>query len=249
MAAMFMERGWPTLKTPAVDDFGNAVWGDPEFTLPANEFERLREENFATYMLQYQGTVVPEAGERQLEPPQTVYSMPGSYAYTIQSWDTAEKPGRDRSETVCVTMSRGHDGRGYITDVYSGQPPVVALPNLVLEQWDRVHPDRVLIEEKSSGTTLYALLRQNTPVPVKAIKVGGRGHTKEERIRTAAPLIAQMAMPHDAPWAAKLKTQVTGWPYVHRDDILCALVQGALELFPTTARGQPPRLTVTYSGW
>jgi phage terminase large subunit-like protein len=249
MAQMFMERGWPTLRTPAVDDFGEAVWGDPEYTYPKEELERLKEENFVTYMLQYQGTVVAESGERQLEAPQTVYSMPGSYAYTIQSWDTAEKPGKDRSETVCITMARGHDGRGYILDVYSGQPPVVSLPNLVLEQWDRVQPQRVLIEEASSGSTLVALLRQNTPVPVKGVKVGGRGHTKEERVKAMAPHIKSLAMPHDAPWASKLKTQINGWPFVHRDDILMALVQGCEELFPTRARGRPPVLEMRYVGW
>src|SRR2546422_268897 len=30
-APMFMERGWPTLKPPAVNALGNAVWGAPEY--------------------------------------------------------------------------------------------------------------------------------------------------------------------------------------------------------------------------
>src|SRR2546422_5276137 len=76
----------------------------------------------------------------------SVYSMPGSYAYTIQSWDTAEKPGRDRSETVCVTMARGHDGRGYILDVYRSEEHTSELQS-------RLHlVCRLLLEKKKKET-------------------------------------------------------------------------------------------------
>lgn len=64
-----------------------------------------------------------------------------------------------------------------------------------------------------------------------------------------APHIKALAMPAEAEWASKVKTQVQGWPYVHRDDVLMAIVQGVEELFPVRARGTPPRLEVTYSGW
>src|SRR6266487_4232051 len=34
-AARFIERGWPTIITPAEDEFGNPTWGDPEYSFSA----------------------------------------------------------------------------------------------------------------------------------------------------------------------------------------------------------------------
>ena len=77
--------------------------------------------------------------------------LPGSFIYTLQSWDTANKSGEINDYSVCTTWGVAN-GKYYLLDVFRR----------------RLDYPEVLIEDKGSGTQLIQELKREGLLYVKA---------------------------------------------------------------------------------
>lgn len=250
LAGYFIQQGWATIRTPALDDNDKSVW----------EYEPGIDEGFSTalllkdrardpysFALQLQAIIVPEEGGAELRPARKIpaWQWPQSFKKTIQVWDTAEKQGPQRSETVGVTLSLGFDDMAYIRGLWSGQPAFADLINVLpgeIEAWLGEGLSEVLIEEKSSGTGLLSTLRRYSGYAhlLRAVQVGGRGRTREEAVKEIAAFTEYLRVPYEAPWADKVIQQLLAWGSGSgRDDIVMALTHGLKRLYSRGASRVP----------
>lgn len=249
LAGYFMELGWPTLRTPALDENGQSVWPyeGPNLGYRTEDLVKLRQEDPRSFMLMYQGTVVAEAGQGLLPVPKQSWEVPHTFAKVIQSWDTALEVTSGSSETAVTTWGKAHDGRVVWLDTWAGHISFNELPNKVLEKyWEfetkGLKPDVVLVEQASSGGPLLQQLRFATNLPVKGVTVGGRGKTKTERIMSVAKYFeTHVVVPAGAFWKGKALGQLMAYPD-GKDDILMSAIQALAYLFPPM--NKVPQLTV-----
>lgn len=134
----------------------------------------------------------------------------------IQSWDTASKAGQLNDYSVCTTWGVVAD-RYYLLDVVRERLEFPALKRRVIEEADRWKPERVLIEDKSSGMSLIQELRSTgfflcqpvTPEGDKASRLVGV---------TAMIEAGRVLLPHSAVWLEDYEHELCGFPAVRHDD-------------------------------
>lgn len=251
LAGYFMQQGWPTLLTPALDALGESTWPyeGEGVGYSTQFFEKMRDDDVRTFLINYQGEHVPPEEDAELAAPLTTWSLPHSYRQVVQVWDTATGLREANSQTAGSTFGLGHDGVLYWLDLVVGHIPVT-------RQWDEIQakflefeeqgltPRYVLMEQASSGETLIPMFKRATALPVKAIPVGGAHKTKTQRVQSVARWIpSHVRIPAAAPWRHKAIAQVLSWAPDGRakDDILMTLIH-ALHYFYGRAQGPVPMM-------
>lgn len=243
LAGYFMELGWPTLRTPALNDDGESNWPyeGPNLGYKTETLQKYRDEDPTTFMLAYQGTVVKEAGKGLIPlPVQTFETVPVKFSKVIQVWDTASEVRESASESACVTFGKALNGKVWWLDSWSGHIGFNELMPMVVEKHDELEDqgiavDKVLIEAASTGSALIPQVRANTGLgwKVQPVTVGGRGRTRGERVLSVAKYFEVVHIPAEAAWKGKALSQLIsyGTPGV-KDDILQAAVHALGEMFP-----------------
>ena len=129
--------------------------------------EAIREYNFAA---QYQqnpiplgGAIVKTAWLQYYEPGQ----RPERFSQTVQSWDTANKATELSDFSVCTTWG-ARDNRYYLLDVFRQRLNYPDLKRKVQELARRDRPNKILIEDKASGTQLIQDLKADGVYAVTA---------------------------------------------------------------------------------
>ena len=83
---------------------------------------------------------------------------------TIQCWDTAFKTGEQNDYSVCATWYRfkeGTEDRFFLADIFRGKIEFPELKRKVSELNARYKPQKILIEDKASGQSLYQELKRD----------------------------------------------------------------------------------------
>ena len=80
-------------------------------------------------------------------------AQPERFSFKLQSWDTANKSGELNDYSVCTTWGL-YNQYFYLLDVFRKRLNYPDLKRAVEQQWLLHKPDKVLIEDKSSGISL-----------------------------------------------------------------------------------------------
>lgn len=134
----------------------------------------------------------------------------------LQVWDTAHKKGATNDWSVCLTALET-DNAVYIVDVYRDRLEFPELKRKAQSLADLHQVDLVLIEDKSSGTSLIQELRRETTIPIYEVRVD---RDKEARANAAAPLLEQgrVFLDRDAKWVEDFVAECERFPNSRYDD-------------------------------
>ena len=241
-ASLIEQGGWEQVILPAIamedEEHHYDVAGMPIVTRrargealqpqrePVEVLEQLRRQmGNLTFSAQYQQDPIPTEGNLVKR------SWFGTYGpadllqmeRVVQSWDCASKTLDTHDFSVCVTAGI-KAGKIYIIDVFRAKLEMPELVRAVIEQANRYNPERVLIEDKGSGTGLLQALR--AAHFYKGLGVVPKGD-KMLRFSAVTPMIegGHVLLPEHASWKDDYLHEVCGFPATKRDDQVDATSQ------------------------
>jgi len=144
-------------------------------------------------------------------------------ARIIQSWDTAQKEKELNDPSVCSTWALSGD-KYYLIDVFVKKMIYPELRRTTQMLYDKWMPDTVLIEDKSSGTSLIQDLQTSTLLPVVPILPC---KDKVTRLSTCTSAIysGKVSLPNSAPWLFDFELEIAAFPNAPHDDQVDSLSQ------------------------
>lgn len=158
-----------------------------------------------------EGNLIRRAWFRQYHPAEI-----GDRGRIIQSWDTGIKAGANNDYSVCTTWAM-IDERIYLLAVLRERLEFPALVARVISEAKRFNAEKVLIEDKGSGSPLLQQLRDNGFWQGLAINP-----TRDKAVRFAGvtALIEQgrVYLPSSAPWVDDYLHELCGFPALRHDD-------------------------------
>jgi len=138
------------------------------------------------------------------------FTTPPRVAYTVHSWDTANKEEVSSAYSVCGTWKTAA-GRHYQTNVFREKMEYPALKRTVISLAERDNPDEIMIEDKASGIQLIQDLRKETSLPIIAIEPEA---DKLTRAINQSPLIEAglVYLPDQAAWLPDYESEIRAFP-------------------------------------
>lgn len=184
-----------------------------------NTLEQLRRDmGNLSFSAQYQQSPLPTEGNLVKR------SWFGTYQATdllgiervIQSWDLGSKTASSHDYSVCTSWGL-KAGNIYLLDVWRGKLEMPELCRKVIALSDVFKPERVLVEDKGSGTALLQALRAQyfhkaigyLPKGDKLVRLGGVTPTIESGC---------VHLPQSAPWLDDYLHELCGFPGTKHDD-------------------------------
>ena len=144
----------------------------------------------------------------------------------VQFWDTAEKVKESNDFSACVTMARTAN-EFFVVDVWADRVTFPGLIQAAKAQFAKWKPNRILVEDKSSGVQLVQTLRAQTRLPIEPRTPVGDKVARANRV-TGYPAAGLVLLPKSAPWLARFLDELERFPEGANDDIVDAFV-GAME--------------------
>ena len=138
--------------------------------------------------------------------------------YVLQSWDTANNCGELNDYSVCTTWGLFHMDF-YLLDVYRKRVTFPQLKRAVGELFRKFHPQKVMIEEKSSGISLIQELKSEGVYFIEPYKPAP-GSDKIMRLGAQSIKFenGRVFLPRQAPWLDDYERELTGFPGTKYDD-------------------------------
>lgn len=184
--------------------------------------------NFAA---QYQQEPIPEGGAIIQKDWLRFYcptEMPQRFWSIYQSWDTAIKSGELNDYTVCTTWG-AIDGKRYLLDVFRKRLDYPQLRAAVLDLAARFRPNRIVIEDRGSGTQLLqelpnlGLFNLTPYLPTAGMDKIVRLYNQSAQFEGGKVFLSQ-----EAPWLAAYVQELLTFPGSRYDDQVDSTTQ-ALE--------------------
>jgi predicted phage terminase large subunit-like protein len=172
------------------------------------------------FAAQYQQNPQPPSGnivKREWLKFYTPQEKPDDFGTILQSWDTAVKDTEDANFSVCTTWGvKG--GKAYLLDVFRRKlsfPDLKRFVQILAKQHDATV---VLVEDKSSGSSLIQQLRSEGFSKVRAAP--SLDGDKRARLNGQTPLIEGgfVLFPKRADWLDAYLTELLAFPSVSFDD-------------------------------
>jgi predicted phage terminase large subunit-like protein len=185
-------------------------------------YKRIRQESGEyIFQSQYQqdpmpleGGLVKRSWLRFYDPNQ----IPDRFEYVLQSWDTANKSGELNDFSVGTTWGI-YDGKVYLIDVYRQRADYPELRRVVINSYEKYNPNKVLIEDKASGT---ALIQELKLAGVFGVECYQPNPGTDKMLRFAAQAMkfekGQVYLPTEALWLEEYVREITGFPGTKYDD-------------------------------
>jgi predicted phage terminase large subunit-like protein len=152
--------------------------------------------------------------------------LPKRFSRIIQMWDTSYKTGQRHDRNCCLTLAKVNKPlRYYVLDLFVERMEYPELRRMAEAQYWKWNPDRVLIEDKSSGISLIQQLRRDTQIPIRAIPAVDDKVTRAHTV-TGTLEAGQVLVPARAPWLADFLKEIGSFPNGAHDDIVDTLVHG-----------------------
>lgn len=175
---------------------------------------------------------------------------PHQFSWTFQSWDTASKAEEVNNFSVCTTWGVV-DMNCYLIDVFRKRLIFPDLKRAVIEQYEKFHPFKVLIEEQASGIALIQALEAEFHYFVEAYKPQP-GSDKYMRLSAQSLKFenGNVYLPKEEEWLDEYVRELCGFPGCKYNDQVDSTSQ-ALDVMTnyqfsaTTPRAQPP----VYNPW
>lgn len=152
--------------------------------------------------------------------------IPDAADIIVHSWDTAqkEKEVNDPSALTVWKFGRG-TGRGYyLREVYKERIDYPTLKRKVKSYAARDNPMAILIEDKSSGSSLIQDLRENTKLPIIAIEPEGSKLFRASEV-SAMVEAGRLHLPEEAEWLVDFEGEFFGFPLSTNDDQVDSVTQ------------------------
>jgi predicted phage terminase large subunit-like protein len=245
-----LEDSWEVLSLPAIaeedEDFAiDSFLGSSTFSRQAGEALHPERDSLSTllqikqsigeynFQSQYQQSPVSREGGLIKTSWLKYYdALPGRFTYTLQSWDTANKSGELNDFSVCTTWGIFNE-HFYLLDVFRQRLNYPDLKRAVEQQWLKHTPNKVLIEDKSSGISLIQEL--------VGILYGLESYKPDPGADKLLRLNAQsirfengsVLLPRQASWLEDYVREITGFPGTRYDDQVDSTSQ-ALEVLSGT---------------
>jgi predicted phage terminase large subunit-like protein len=143
---------------------------------------------------------------------------PKKFSFVLQSWDTASKSGELNDYSVCTTWGV-YNSFLYLLDVWRKRVGYPELKQAALDLFRKHHPHKILIEDKSSGTSLIQDLRSDGVLRTEAHKLQ-TGVDKVVRFSTQTIHFEQrkVIIPEKSPWRDEWVREIIGFPSTKFDD-------------------------------
>ena len=137
------------------------------------------------------------------------------YQLIVQSWDTATSANPRSDFSVCTTWGF-RENKWYLLDVWRGQLDYPQLKAKVLDLVEKWDPDRVLIEDASSGRPL----RQELFGTDKRFQKITAKDDKEIRFQAACAPVEEgkVFLPAEASWLPAFKRELQSFPRATKYD-------------------------------
>lgn len=135
----------------------------------------------------------------------------------IQAWDTAYEDNDDADWSVCVTAAL-YGKKVYILDVYRKRLELPQLKEAIIQQYQQWLPERVYIENRASGKSVFQVLKQETGVPVSEIDPQGKDKVSRARSTTVFVENGRVYLPAGALWLDTFLNELTLFPESDHDD-------------------------------
>ena len=144
---------------------------------------------------------------------------PHEISYWLQSWDTAVKAKDINDYSVCTTWAMGKNGRFYLVDVFRKRLEYPELKKAVLVLRQQYRLQKLLIEDKASGSSLIQELKREAVPGVQGYEPP-QGQDKMMRLYALTHLFeaGKVFLPKQAPWLHDYRSELTGFPGTKHDD-------------------------------
>jgi predicted phage terminase large subunit-like protein len=145
------------------------------------------------------------------------YRMLPNLNRVVQFWDTAQKVGITNDYSVCATWGESDNGY-YLLDIWRNKVEAPQLEQAVKNMYEKFRPNAIMIEDKSSGSSLIQNLRQKTTLPILAFDPKQRD--KEVRASAVTPTVeaGKCFVPESAPWLEDFLLEHERFPNAEHDD-------------------------------
>ena len=168
--------------------------------------------------------------------------LPERFSQTIQSWDTANKATELSDYSVCTSWGV-HDKRYYLLGVFRQRLNYPDLRRKVQELAKRDRPNKILIEDKASGTQLIQDLKADGIYAVTAYQPpSGTDKIMRLHAQTAAFENGRVLLPARAPWLSDYINELISFPGSRHDDQVDSTTQ-ALDYLRTKSNNWFPNIT------
>jgi len=173
------------------------------------------------FSAQFQQNPVPEGGNiirtewlRYYEP----HEKPSHFTYTLLSVDSAYKV-KEVNDYSVATIWGYLSGNYYLLHVFRRRLEYPGLKREVLRLAKEFRVDKILIEDKASGTSLIQDLKAEGMLGIVPYEVSA-SMEKEMRMRVQAQLFEQskVLLPAQASWRDEYIRELTGFPGTRYDD-------------------------------
>jgi predicted phage terminase large subunit-like protein len=138
--------------------------------------------------------------------------------YVLQSWDTAYKGGEFNDYSVCTTWGT-FDGNFYLLDVFRKRLNFPELKRAILDLFKKYNPEKLLIEDKGSGTSMLQELKSEY---IWCLEAYNPQQGSDKLMRLAAQSVkfenGRVYLPKQAPWLDEYVLEITGFPGTKHDD-------------------------------
>jgi len=158
-----------------------------------------------------------------------------AFRMTVQSWDTANKAGEMNDYSVCTTWGI-EDRKFYLLHVYRMRLNFPALKRAAKQLHERFNPDKLVIEDKASGTSLIQELKAEGIYGVELYQPAP-GSDKFMRLAAQAIMFEEgrVRLPQGVPWLDEYVRELTGFPGPKFDDQVDSTAQ-ALDFMSSCCR-------------
>jgi predicted phage terminase large subunit-like protein len=232
--------GWTVLSLPAIAEedeeiqiakckihkrlAGEALHPERE---PLEVLEKLRLElGPDIFAAQYQQSPVPIGGSMLRREWFRYYDVTPERthkAWILQSWDTAGKDNPQSDYSVCTTWLVV-DGTYYLLDVTRGRYEYPLLRDTAVELAKRFNPNKIVIEDASTGIALAQELQRARVYSVEAIPVE-RNKLGRLFVQQGKFSAGRVIFPKHAPFLRELELELLTFPQSKHDDQVDSISQ------------------------
>lgn len=135
----------------------------------------------------------------------------------VQFWDCAQKIGISNDYSVCATWMKTPNGY-FLLDLWREKVEAPELERAVKMLYQKWSPQAVMIEDKSSGTSLIQNLQRSTTLPILKFDPGQKD--KLIRASAATPTVesGNCFLPEQAKWLDDFIAEHEKFPKAEHDD-------------------------------
>ncbi len=139
------------------------------------------------------------------------------YTRIVQFWDCAQKPGITNDYSVCATGGESEYGF-FLMDIWRNKVSAPQLEQAVQNQYDRFKPNAIVIEDKSSGSSLIQNMNFKTKLPILPWEPGQRD--KQVRASAVTPTVesGKVYLPEIGDWIETFIIEHERFPNAEHDD-------------------------------